>query len=173
MGGKINVGYLPAEDVTSPAKSPLVPGKNNPRLSNFNLDPWYAWGINYFPYNFNSTGNGGQAGKIFKQLYFRQAFQSLVDQPLYIEKIYKNYGVPTYGPVPVLPKNSFATKFESAEPVPVQPDEGDRAAHVARLEGRPEGRDDAARMRRSAACRPARSSSSRSSTRAARRPRSS
>jgi peptide/nickel transport system substrate-binding protein len=118
VGGKITVGYLPSEDITSPAKSPLVPGKNNPRLSNFVLDPWYSWGINYFPYNFNSTGDGGQAGKIFSQLYFRQAFQTLVDQPLYLDKINKNYGVPTYGPVPVLPKNSFSTPFESQNPYP-------------------------------------------------------
>ena len=104
VGGKIDVGYLPYEDITSPAKSPLVPGKNNPRLSDFNIDPWYAWGIYYFPPNFNSTGNGGQAGKIIKQLYFRQAFQSLINQPLYIEKLNKGYGVPTYGPVPVSPR---------------------------------------------------------------------
>src|SRR5579871_1369802 len=77
VGGKVTVGALPSEDVTSPAKSPLVPGANNPRLSNFTLQPWYPWGINYFPFNFNSTGDGGQAGKIFKQLYFRQAFQLL------------------------------------------------------------------------------------------------
>ena len=87
-----------------------MPGANNPRVAGkFNLEPWYAWGINYFPYNFNSTGDGGQAGKIFRQLYFRQAFQLLVDQPLYVDKIFKNYAVPTYGPVPVLPKNIFAT----------------------------------------------------------------
>jgi peptide/nickel transport system substrate-binding protein len=121
VGGKITVGYLPSEDITSPAKSPLVPGKNNPRLGNFKLDAWYAWGFNYFPYNFNSTGNGGQAGKIFRQLYFRQAFQLLVDQPLYLEKLNKNYGVPTYGPVPVLPKNSFSTKFESQNPYAYSP----------------------------------------------------
>ena len=118
VGGKISVGYLPQEDLTEPAKSPLVPGKNNPRLGNFVLDPWYAWGITYFPYNFNSTGNGGQAGKIFRQLYFRQAFQMLVDQPLYGEKIYKGYVVPTYGPVPILPKNTFASKFASQNPYP-------------------------------------------------------
>jgi peptide/nickel transport system substrate-binding protein len=121
VGGKITVGYLPFEDVTSPAKSPLVPGKNHPRLSNFNLDAWYSWGIFYFPYNFNSTGDGGQAGKIFRQLYFRQAFQLLIDQPLYIEKIYHNYAVPTYGPVPVLPKNPFATKFASQNPYAYDP----------------------------------------------------
>ena len=84
-----------------------MPGANNPRSSGSSSStPWYPWGINYFPYNFNSTGDGGQAGKIFNQLYFRQAMQMLVDQPLYIEKLFKNYAVPTYGPVPVLPKNS-------------------------------------------------------------------
>jgi peptide/nickel transport system substrate-binding protein len=116
VGGKLTVGALPSADVTDPAKSPLVPGANNPRLGNFNLQPWYAWGINYFPYNFNSTGDGGEAGKVFQQLYFRQAFQMLVDQPLFIDKLFKNYAVPTYGPVPVLPKNSFATAFEAKNP---------------------------------------------------------
>ncbi len=118
VGGKLTVGYLPTEDVTAPAKSPLVPGPNNPRLSNFTIAPQYSWGINYFPYNFNSTGDNGQAGKIFRQLYFRQAFQSLVDQPLYIKKLAKNYAVPTYGPVPVLPKNQFASAFTSKNPYP-------------------------------------------------------
>ncbi|MDX6620010.1 MAG: peptide/nickel transport system substrate-binding protein, partial [Gaiellales bacterium] len=121
VGGKLTVGYLPFTDVTDPAKSPTVPGKNNPRLSGFNIDSWIGWSINYFPYNFNSTGNGGQAGKIFRQLYFRQAFQLLINQPLYLEKIYKNYGVPTYGPVPVLPKNEFATKFASQNPYAYNP----------------------------------------------------
>jgi peptide/nickel transport system substrate-binding protein len=118
VGGKITVGYLPPEDVTASAKSPTVAGPNNPRLSDFSIAPWYPWGINYFPYNFNSTGDGGEAGTIFKQLYFRQAFQMLVDEPLYIKKLYKGYAVPTYGPVPVLPKNSFATAFEQTNPYP-------------------------------------------------------
>ena len=121
VGGKIDVGYLPYEDVTSPAKSPLVPGKNHPRLSDFNIDPWYGWGIYYIVPNFNSTGNNGQAGKIMKQLYFRQAFQLLINQPLYIEKLNKGYGVPTYGPVPVLPKNPFATKFAASNPYSYNP----------------------------------------------------
>jgi peptide/nickel transport system substrate-binding protein len=115
-GGKVTFGYLPSQDVTAQAKSPTVPGANNPRLGNFNLSPWYPWGINYFPYNFTSEGNNGTAGKIISQLYFRQAFQMLVDQPLYIQKINKGYGVPTYGPVPVLPKNIFATSYEQQNP---------------------------------------------------------
>jgi peptide/nickel transport system substrate-binding protein len=77
-----------------------------------------SWSINYFPYNFQSTGDGGNAGAIFSQLYFRQAFQTLVDQSLYIKKINKGYGVPTYGPVPVKPQNSFASVYEENNPYP-------------------------------------------------------
>ncbi len=121
VGGKITVGYLPYEDVTAQAKNPITPGQNNPRLSNFNVSPWYPWGINYFPYNFNSTSNNGQTGKIFRQLYFRQAMQMLVDQPLYINKLFKGYAVATNGPVPVLPPNNFVTTYVKGTPYPYNP----------------------------------------------------
>jgi peptide/nickel transport system substrate-binding protein len=122
VGGKVNVGYLPTQDVTGSTSNPLKAGPNNPRLTNFALTPLYSWSINYFPYNFNSTGDGGNAGKIFNQLYFRQAFQYLVDQPLYIEKLNHGYGVGTYGPVPVVPQNAFASSYEKANPYPYNPD---------------------------------------------------
>jgi peptide/nickel transport system substrate-binding protein len=121
VGGQVNVGYLPSQDITATTSNPLEAGPNNPRLSNFNLDPLYTWSINYFPYNFDSTGDNGNAGKIFQQLYFRQAFQDLVDQPLYIKKLYHNYGINTYGPVPVYPANNFASSFEKSNPYPYDP----------------------------------------------------
>jgi len=121
VGGQVNVGFLPSQDITASTNNPLVAGPNNPRLSNFTLDPLYTWSINYFPYNFNSTGDGGNAGKIYSQLYFRQAFQYLVDQPLYISKLYHNYGVNTYGPVPVEPQNNFASSYEKSNPYPYSP----------------------------------------------------
>ena len=120
--GKLDVGYLPTQDITSPASAPasdpcnLTPGANNPRLSGYTLAPIFPWSINYFPLNFTSTANGGQAGKLFSQLYFRQAFQLLINQPLYINKIDKGYGEPTYGPVPVCPTNTFVTAQEKANP---------------------------------------------------------
>jgi peptide/nickel transport system substrate-binding protein len=120
-GGKVNVGFLPAADITAPTTNAVVAGPNNPRLSNFKLDPLYTWSINYFPYNFNSSGDGGNAGKIFSQLYVRQAIQYLVDQPLYISKVGHGYGVGTYGPVPVEPANSFASKFEEDNPYKYNP----------------------------------------------------
>ena len=118
VGGKVDVGYLPSADITSPTKNPFVAGANNPRLTAYTLDPIYSWSINYFPYNFQSTGNNGNAGKIFSQLYFRQAFQSLVNQTAYIQKIWKNYGIPTYGPVPTYPPNPYASSFEKSNPYP-------------------------------------------------------
>ena len=118
VSGSIDAGYLPTQDITS-SGSLSAPGANNSRLSNnYNLKVAPSWSINYFPYNFQSTGDGGNAGAIFSQLYFRQAFQTLVDQNLYIKKINKGYGVPTYGPVPVKPQNSFASVYEENNPYP-------------------------------------------------------
>jgi peptide/nickel transport system substrate-binding protein len=121
VGGKVTVGYLPTQDITASTNNPLKSGKNNPRLTNFNLEPLYGWAINYFPYNFNSTGDGGNAGKIFSQLYFRQAVQYLVDQPLYNKKIFRGYSVGTYGPVPSTPANSFVSKEVEDNPYPYNP----------------------------------------------------
>jgi peptide/nickel transport system substrate-binding protein len=122
VNGKVDVGYLPLSDVTEPTKNPLKAGPNNPRLAgNYTMDPLYSWAINYFPENFNSTGDGGAAGSIFKQLYFRQALQLLVDQPLYNQKINKGYGVGTYGPVPTTPANSFVSAEVTNNPYPYNP----------------------------------------------------
>jgi peptide/nickel transport system substrate-binding protein len=121
VGGQVNYGYLPTQDITAQG-TPNKPGPNNPRLaSKFNLAPLQGWAINYFPYNFNSTGDDGNAGAIYSQLYFRQAVQYLVDQPAYIKSFGKGYGVGTYGPVPVLPKNTFSSSYEASNPYPYNP----------------------------------------------------
>ena len=121
-GGNLTVGYLPLTDVTGSAPAPPAGGPNNSRLSaNFNLSPLYLWQINYWTYNYNSTGDGGYAGKIFSQAYFRQAMQHLVDQPLYVKKLYKGYAIPTYGPVPTYPTNAYSTKFEKENPLAYSP----------------------------------------------------
>ena len=99
VAGKVDVGYLPFTDVTASTSNPLKAGPNNPRLSStYSLAPLYTWSIDFFPYNFNTSGANGVVAKIFDQLYFRQAFQYLVDQPLYEQKIYHGYTVGTYGP---------------------------------------------------------------------------
>jgi peptide/nickel transport system substrate-binding protein len=116
-GNKIDYGYLPYQDVTASTNDPTTPAANNPRATGYTLAPVYPFGINYFPYNFNSSGQGGAVGKIFDQLYFRQAFQTLIDQPLYNKKIYHGYAVPTYGPVPTIP-DTYASSTEKGNPYP-------------------------------------------------------
>jgi len=116
--GSVDVGYLPLGDVTSRTTNPYVPSKNNSDLGAYNLRPMYAWEINYFPYNFNSSGAYGTVGKIFHQLYFRQALQSLVNQPRYISDIFKGFGVPTYGPTPSSPPSRATASLSKANPYP-------------------------------------------------------
>ncbi len=67
----IDVGYLPTVDAPVPPAGANV-GANPSSLSSYQLSALYAWELSYFPYNFNN--NTGQ-GAIFKQLYFRKAFQ--------------------------------------------------------------------------------------------------
>jgi peptide/nickel transport system substrate-binding protein len=66
----------------------------------------------YFPLNLGNP----KFGPVFKQLYFRQAFQHLIDQQGWITHILDGYGVPTYGPVPLAPANSFSDKYEQSNP---------------------------------------------------------
>ena len=122
VGGKVDVGYLPPTEVSRGTTRPSTAGPNNPQLSGrYSMDPLYTWSINYFPYNFNSTGDGGNAGRIFSQLYFRQAMQLLVDQPSSIATIDKGYGIGTYGPVPSKPANSFVSAEVRDNPYPYDP----------------------------------------------------
>lgn len=122
FGHQTDIGYLNPQNTTSPAKSETQPGANNPRLApSYNIALGPTWAIAYGLYNFTSTGDNGEAGKIISQLYFRQAMQDLVDQPLYVKKLEKGYGTPTYGPVPVLPKSPFVTRYEEKNPYPYSP----------------------------------------------------
>src|SRR5580704_7630216 len=119
--GAIDVGYLPPEDVTSaPAKPGEVGGNVSALTSKYNLLVTPSWSVGYVLMNFNSTGDGGAAGSIFRQLYFRQAFESLVDQPAYVAKIFHNYAYPIYGPVPPNPP-IWASPGELKNPYPYNP----------------------------------------------------
>jgi peptide/nickel transport system substrate-binding protein len=99
----IDVGYLPTVDAPVPAAGAEV-GANPSSLTNYQLSSVYSWGLSYFPYNFaNTTGQGA----VFQQLYFRQAFQELVDQEGVINDPLHGYGKPTIGPVSTYPVTSY------------------------------------------------------------------
>ncbi len=123
--GTLDVGHLGLTELTAPAKkigkpgSPPVVGPNVPRLSaTYTLAPSGTWQITYFPYNFNSTGDTGNAGPIFRQLYFRQAMQHLVDQTLLVSRLDKGYGIPNYGMIPDVVKSQYLSKTAYKNPYP-------------------------------------------------------
>jgi peptide/nickel transport system substrate-binding protein len=99
----IDVGYLPTVDAPVPPAGALV-GSNPRSLTSYTLSAIYPWELSYSAYNFNN--NTGQ-GAIFKQLYFRQAFQTLVDQEGVINGPLHGYGKPNFGPVGGYPDTKF------------------------------------------------------------------
>lgn len=116
--GALTVGNLPPNDLATPASKPGGIGPNNSQLSgSYNLESVPIWGIGYIAVNRNSTGDGGAAGPIFRQLYIRQALQTLIDQPALVQKYDKNYAVPVYGPVPTDP-STWASATETHNPYP-------------------------------------------------------
>jgi peptide/nickel transport system substrate-binding protein len=99
---RIDVGYLPVVD--APPPNGTGSGTNPPTLSTYNLTPVYGWQLSYIPYNYdNDTGQGA----IFRQLYFRQAFQRLVDEEGVIDGPMHGYGELTIGPVAAYPVTSY------------------------------------------------------------------
>jgi peptide/nickel transport system substrate-binding protein len=101
--GGADYGYIPTQDVAQRTS-----------LTKYTFTPWIGWQIVYFQENFNNP----KTGPIYKQLYFRQAMQHLIDQAGWIKNILKGYATPDYGPVPLLPANNFADSVEKSNPYP-------------------------------------------------------
>ena len=104
-GDQISVGYVPDND---------LPQSGALRAQGYQLVDWYPFQFDYFEPNFNNP----TVGPILRQLYFRQAFQHLVDQQGWIHAYYGGLGVPTYGPVPASPANPYADASASVNPYP-------------------------------------------------------
>ncbi|MBO0701540.1 MAG: ABC transporter substrate-binding protein [Candidatus Dormibacteraeota bacterium] len=116
-GKTLDVGYIPTEDISKPKPKGSSPNAAGPNpLSNYALVPWPSYSFNYFLPNYTNP----QYSPIFKQLYFRQALQSTVNQPALITAAAKNYGQPAYGPVPTFPNNPAApiSRDERQNPYP-------------------------------------------------------
>lgn len=91
--GNITIGYLPIQDLAQRAAL---------KRAGYSFSPWYSFSDAYLLYNFTNAA----VGSIFKQLYFRQAFQSLVNQPQYIKDFGGGFGTINNGPVPGYPPNN-------------------------------------------------------------------
>ncbi len=96
LAGRVDYGYLPFQDVA--LKQRLL-------SSGYQVKPWLYWGISYIPFNFANP----RVGRVFDQLYIRQAMQHVIDESQYISRVFKGYGSPDYGPVPVQPPSQFVS----------------------------------------------------------------
>ncbi len=102
---RVSVGYVPDTD---------LPAAGTLRRRGYSLIDFYPYGFDYFEPNFNNPS----VGPILRQLYFRQAFQHLVDQRGWIRAYYHGLGVPTYSPVPAQPPNPYADRLAAIDPYP-------------------------------------------------------
>lgn len=102
---QISLGYVPDTD---------VPQEPALRAQGYRLSAFYPFGFDYFEPNFNNP----VMGPVLRQLYFRQAFQRLVDQRGWIHAYYEGLGVPTYSPVPAQPSNPYANRAARRDPYP-------------------------------------------------------
>jgi peptide/nickel transport system substrate-binding protein len=116
---KISVGYIPSQNVP-PKPAGVAVGPNPGSLHGYTLSPLYAWGINYYVTNFQSTVSDHAA--IIKQLYFREALAYLMNQAAVISGPLRGYGTITVGPVGSNPVTPFLSQAGRAgDPFPYNP----------------------------------------------------
>ncbi len=127
---KLSFGYLPTTD--APKKPANATVGANP-VPGYSLDPLYTWGINYFVPNIDSTNPEGQ---VIKQLYFRQALASLVNQEAVIAGPLRGYGNDDDRAGRLQPGDQLPVPPGQDRPVPLRPGQGQVAAVQPRLERR-------------------------------------
>ncbi|MGC2190742.1 MAG: ABC transporter substrate-binding protein [Candidatus Dormiibacterota bacterium] len=99
--GDLTIGYIPQEDYS---QLKLL------EHTGYDTSYWDIYSTNYMPYDFSNTS----VGPLFKQLYIRQAIQSLVNQKQIIKDYYVGgAGTVNNGPVPNTKNNPFLTKLEA------------------------------------------------------------
>ena len=91
--GAITIGYLPSQYLSQ--KASLT-------SHGYTYAPWYIFGFYGYPYNFSNP----TMGPVFRQLYFPQAFQSLIDQREWISAFQDGVGTVDNGPVPTYPAHN-------------------------------------------------------------------
>ncbi len=88
----ITVGNVPSQ---------YAPQLNSLASQGYVVNKAASYSFDYFPLNFNNP----KVGMIFKQTYFREAFQHLVDQNGWINAFFLHTANPTYGPIPFAPSS--------------------------------------------------------------------
>ena len=121
MGGHVNFGYLPLVGRPQADREPGRGGRQRP--ASRRTSPWSRstrGRSSTSPRTSTPPGDGGSAGAIWKQLYFRQAFQYLVDQPGIIRDDRQGLRrCPPTGRCPSTPAQSLRLECrEAATPIP-------------------------------------------------------
>ena len=110
--GQLDIGTVPPTDLPpKPASGPPVMSG----LPDYTLDTSYTFSFYFYRVNFNNPA----FGKVFSQLYVRQALEYLADQTGMASAVYQGYGYPTTGPAPTEPANQWVPPVEhGAGPYP-------------------------------------------------------
>ncbi len=103
--GQVTYGYLPFSDYGLSGQL---------QRQGFTIAPWAPDYVQWAELGYTSK----TYGPLVRQLYIRQALQHLVDQPLFMTKLFHNLGQYTYGPVPNLPGNPYVSPQEKIDPYP-------------------------------------------------------
>ena len=90
----VTVGSIPSQ---------YAPQVNGLASAGYTVSRAASYSFNYFPLNFNNP----TVGPIFRQLYFRQALQHLVDQQGWIDAFLYKTANPTYGAIPPSPQSTL------------------------------------------------------------------
>jgi peptide/nickel transport system substrate-binding protein len=94
--------------------SQYAPQISSARSEGYAYNPAATYSVNYFPLNLNNP----VMGPVFKQLYFRQAFQHLVDQEGWTNAFLNKTANPTYSPIPPAPPSPLVSVNATANPYP-------------------------------------------------------
>jgi len=105
-GKTIDYGYLPVQEKSQ---------ENVLKQSGYRIDPWQSWGTNFIALNFNQP----QSGPLVKQLYIRQAMQSLVNQDAFIKGPLRGTGSLNSGPIQI---SAFVKAYDPSKALPYNPD---------------------------------------------------
>ncbi|MGH3276840.1 MAG: ABC transporter substrate-binding protein, partial [Streptosporangiaceae bacterium] len=107
-GSTIDYGYVPTQEASQSGQL---------ASQGYVKTPWQGWGTTFFLMNYHNP----VTGPIVAQPYIRQAMQSLVDEPAFLQGPMKGYGHLNYGPVPSQPANPYSDAYETKGPWPYSP----------------------------------------------------
>jgi len=103
--GQLDYGFLPISDYEGL--------KGYFSTHGFTVAPWAPDYVQWA-----ELGYTGPYGKLFDQLYLRQALQHLVNERLYLTKVLHGLGQYTYGPVPNIAGSPDVSPEEKTDPDP-------------------------------------------------------